>query len=56
MSEWWQVLSMAFAGGFLGGVVAYYLEKSTHRRARLWGTHPEQDKRDEDKITKPREP
>jgi membrane protein YqaA with SNARE-associated domain len=43
MSEWWQVLVVAFSGGFLGGVVAYYLETGARWRARLWGHHRDEN-------------
>ena len=35
MTEWWQVLIMAFAGGFVGGTVAWHLEMRARRRTSI---------------------
>lgn len=38
--EWWTVLIMAFVGGFIGGSVAYYLERRSNHHDHIWISGP----------------
>jgi len=35
VTEWWQVLIVAFCGGFIGGTVAWQLELRARKRASI---------------------
>lgn len=43
MSEWWQVLIVAFSGGVLGGTVVYHLSDKGRPKIIVWKDTPKKE-------------